>query len=105
VLVIAERRFPASMLKETSSAQNDDGVRKSLLQLEPSGALATSDLWDSDLRMEMATPRFKKSDLDNRRRKVSQIKGYIPMTSLMIRRVYQECHSALHRRTTVSHSF
>lgn len=38
---------------------------------EPSPELAASDLWDSDVRQDLAKKKFKKVELDQRRAKVS----------------------------------
>ena len=43
---------------------------RSRANIEPSTALAESDIWSAATREELSVPRFTKYDLDKRRQKV-----------------------------------
>ncbi|KAK7056731.1 Ribonucleases P/MRP protein subunit pop1 [Paramarasmius palmivorus] len=47
----------------------NDTLNLSTVQLYPSSCLARSDIWDDSIRMKLKRPRFKKSELDERRSK------------------------------------
>jgi hypothetical protein len=67
------RSFPANRLSraDTSSTTTDfEGVSRSRVDVAPSFNLARSEIWRSDVREELAVPRYTKYELDKRREKV-----------------------------------
>lgn len=58
------------MLSPENNDVGTDGILRAGSLPEPSEELASSLLWDSDLRERLSKPTYKKSDLDRRRQKV-----------------------------------
>ena len=78
--------FPAPMLAQVEPTDDEDGVSRSALKHRPTALLAQSNIWKSSTRERLSTPRYKKSDLDYRRQKVSGSRNLL--TQLIISSVY-----------------
>lgn len=59
------------MLPSYVPEADNDGVLRSAAPSQGSSSLAESSIWDAEVREQLSTPRYKKSDLDRRRQKVS----------------------------------
>ncbi|KAK4686639.1 ribonuclease P/MRP protein subunit POP1, partial [Tremellales sp. Uapishka_1] len=64
--------FPPKRSTVDEAETSADGVLRASMSMEPSSELATSELWDEEIREGLAKPRYKKSDLDRRRQKLAQ---------------------------------
>ena len=65
--------FPGNRLSraETTHSLSDvDGVLRARASVYASVDLARSEIWSSDVREELAVPKYTKYDLDKRREKV-----------------------------------
>lgn len=56
-------------LKQTTSLKHDQPASQNL-QIWPTAAIASSDLWDEKTRRRLSKPRFTKKDIDERKAKV-----------------------------------